>query len=54
MGTDVLNWDGVQCTRTRESQLLTRKISDPEKVTTVQSDVSVLINTPLVDDVQIE
>lgn len=47
VGTDVLNWVGV---RTRDSQLLTREFISSDGVMAVQSDLSLPINTPLVDD----
>ncbi|KAL0810648.1 hypothetical protein ABMA28_010755 [Loxostege sticticalis] len=50
VGTDVLNREGVRYIRTRDSQLLTRETIKSDKVMAVQSDVSIPINTPLVDD----
>ncbi|KAH9634605.1 hypothetical protein HF086_009257 [Spodoptera exigua] len=50
VGTDVLNREGVRYIRTRDSQLLKREITKSDQVMTVQSDVSIPINTPLVGE----
>ncbi|KAL4709763.1 hypothetical protein ACJJTC_004599 [Scirpophaga incertulas] len=50
IGTDVLNREGVQYVRTRDYQLLTRKLVNSSEVMTIQSDPSVLVKTTLVND----
>lgn len=50
LGTDVLNREGVRYVRTKDYQRLTRVERSTDTVMAVQSEPSIPINTPLVDD----
>ncbi|RVE43623.1 hypothetical protein evm_011707 [Chilo suppressalis] len=49
VGTDVLNREGVQYVRTRDYQLLSRKLMRSNEVMTIQSDLNIPIKTNLID-----